>query len=1031
MRRAILLPFVLALSLLAGPHDATAEKRVALVIGNAAYRNVGALANPANDASDIAAVLKGVGFEVIEGHDLSQSDMIAAIRRFSSALGGADVGLFFYAGHGLQVAGTNYLAPVDAELAREADLAFEAVKLDLVLEQMEREVRTALVFLDACRDNPMAENLARSMGTRSASIGRGLARIESGVGTFIAFATQPGNVALDGEGRNSPFATALIKNMAVEGKDLGATMIAVRNDVLAATAGKQVPWDHSSLTGTFFFKPAPLAPSDPSPAIATGDQFKTMLEALVKAEIDRREAALKGSAGSAQTSTGAPPAPVAETALEKPQEQAAATPGATSSQGAQEASPQETPVASEPRQAAQIAALPPEAPAQTPASSVDAAECERATAAIAKVDLADLPGVLIGGGGLYFASGPGGAAKEESRIIAAVAAPLLRDLAAPMAGELLNRIAAYLHDPSLSAIDFEKFNKLDHARAIAACEAALGQTSDDRWAYRLARAYFASSDAARAKPIFERLAAKGSADAKLGLALMYASGNGVALDGAEAARLLQSAGEAKNTTALLFLGLIRAFGFGVAADPDQAVKDFRQAAELGDPVGMLALGAVLHSSTGFFQDDTQAIEWLRKAAAQDYLIAMAALAAAYGKPPLRDMPEALRWVRKIADRGNPYGMLALGVLSAATMGGLDPGGSDWLRKVEDTGSAPAMLILGSIYSKGGPIAASETESKRLFQKVEDLGDPYALLVLAAMHGPNGAFPDQDEMKRLLAKAETVADPYALLILSGMHAPQGMLPDQAEANRLLLRLSEVDNETMLLILGLVHLGDGPLKDEAAAKRIFLRLAERGNIYAMGGLVFIYSAAGAEAEIQHWLTKIEEKNNANVLLILGATFALGTDGAAKNPALGERLLRKAAERDNIYAMVLLGAMHQAGNGITKDEAEAERLWRKAAEGGNALAMLKLGEVYAKGSVSLRDFDAAALWVSRALAKGDQQTLNEMRKNHEAWGSEFRMALQRRLQERGVFSGPINGEFDATTIAAIETLARVPLAAATPAP
>ena len=173
-----------------------AEKRVALVIGNSSYEHVPVLANPSNDAGDMASVLKSLGFEVVEGTDLKQNEMRETVRRFGEALQGADVSLFFYAGHGMQVAGTNYLVPTDAKLAREGDLDFDAIRLDLVLAQMERETKTSIVLLDACRDNPMAQTLARSMGTRSANIGRGLARIESGVGTFIAFATQPGNVAL-------------------------------------------------------------------------------------------------------------------------------------------------------------------------------------------------------------------------------------------------------------------------------------------------------------------------------------------------------------------------------------------------------------------------------------------------------------------------------------------------------------------------------------------------------------------------------------------------------------------------------------------------------------------------------------------------------------------------------------------------------------------------------------------------------------------------------------------------------------------
>jgi uncharacterized caspase-like protein len=234
-----------------------AQKRVALVMGNSAYRHVAKLANPANDAAGMAAALTRLGFEVIEGRDLDKTATEKTIRAFQKSLSGADVALFFYAGHGLQVAGQNYIAPIDATLKAEGDLDFETVPVDLVLKQMERGTKTNLVFLDACRDNPLADNLARSMGTRSASVGRGLARVGAGLGTLIAFATQPGSVALDGAGANSPFTAALLKHIERPGIDVGELMIEVRREVLAATNGVQVPWDQSSLTGRFYFSGTP------------------------------------------------------------------------------------------------------------------------------------------------------------------------------------------------------------------------------------------------------------------------------------------------------------------------------------------------------------------------------------------------------------------------------------------------------------------------------------------------------------------------------------------------------------------------------------------------------------------------------------------------------------------------------------------------------------------------------------------------------------------------------------------------------
>jgi uncharacterized caspase-like protein len=227
--------------------------RVALVIGNSAYRYSPRLENPRNDAADMSLVLRGNGFRVVEGFDLGKAAFEAKIGEFTEALRGAEVGLFFYAGHGVQVSGQNYLVPVDAKLTTAAALEIEMVRLDVVHRTMEREARTSILFFDACRDNPLARSLARSMGSQALEVGQGLAAIESGAGTLISFSTQPGNVALDGKGRNSPFSGALIRQLGTSHEDLNWILIAVRNEVMRQTDDRQVPWEHSALTRRFYF----------------------------------------------------------------------------------------------------------------------------------------------------------------------------------------------------------------------------------------------------------------------------------------------------------------------------------------------------------------------------------------------------------------------------------------------------------------------------------------------------------------------------------------------------------------------------------------------------------------------------------------------------------------------------------------------------------------------------------------------------------------------------------------------------------
>jgi formylglycine-generating enzyme required for sulfatase activity len=244
----------LALVLLLGLGQTALAGRVALVIGNSAYEHAEPLPNPVNDAAAMAAALEEVGFEVVRGIDLDRQGTVRTLSDFAGRLAEAEVGLFFYAGHGMQVNGVNYIVPVDAALTREADVFLSLVSLEQVLQVMETEVPTRLVFLDACRDNPLARSLSRSLGaTRSTAVGQGLARMDTAVGTLIAYSTAPGAVAEDGAGENSPFTAALLEHIGTPGLEARQVLSRVRQAVHQKTNGRQVPWDSSSLMGDFYF----------------------------------------------------------------------------------------------------------------------------------------------------------------------------------------------------------------------------------------------------------------------------------------------------------------------------------------------------------------------------------------------------------------------------------------------------------------------------------------------------------------------------------------------------------------------------------------------------------------------------------------------------------------------------------------------------------------------------------------------------------------------------------------------------------
>src|SRR6267378_7567314 len=263
---------------------ASAEKRVAFVVGNGTYKNVAPLPNPAIDAKAMASALRNVGFEVVEGSNLTRDKMTERLLDFGKKAQGADVALFFYAGHGIAISGTNYLLPIDADLKSEMDVKLgAAINVDLTLEQTMGDAKVKLVFLDACRDNPFAAKIRSARTTRSVSVQTGLAEMKSGEGTLIAFATGPGQTALDGkEGANSPFTRALLANITQPGVEIQQAMTKVRAQVSEETDKGQLPWGHTNLTGSVYLNPAKVsgttADAPNTPAVAAGPASEVELE---------------------------------------------------------------------------------------------------------------------------------------------------------------------------------------------------------------------------------------------------------------------------------------------------------------------------------------------------------------------------------------------------------------------------------------------------------------------------------------------------------------------------------------------------------------------------------------------------------------------------------------------------------------------------------------------------------------------------------------------------------------------------------
>ncbi|MER9654783.1 caspase family protein [Mesorhizobium sp. M0152] len=227
--------------------DASADRRVALVIGNSEYREIPALKNPDKDADDVSKTFRLAGFEVFVAKDLTKLRFEEQFRNYLAAADGADLSVVYYSGHGFQIGGENFLIPVDASLKNAADIEVQAVKLNDVLQQLRAKSKIQVIILDACRNNPFPRKDYWLRDQLITAGNTGLAQVKSSLNTLIAFATEPGAVAYDGAGDLSPFSSAFSRRALAPNQEIRTVMAAVRRDVVEATDGKQVPWENSSL----------------------------------------------------------------------------------------------------------------------------------------------------------------------------------------------------------------------------------------------------------------------------------------------------------------------------------------------------------------------------------------------------------------------------------------------------------------------------------------------------------------------------------------------------------------------------------------------------------------------------------------------------------------------------------------------------------------------------------------------------------------------------------------------------------------
>ena len=599
---------------------ANAEKRVALVIGNAGYRNVARLRNPVNDAKLMAATLRALGFTLVgDGAqlDLDKPQFESAVQKFGALAQGADVGLFYYAGHGVQVGGKNFLAPVEANLTKEADVYLQMVDAEAVLSQMEGSgARLNLVLLDACRNNPFGAGTLRA-------ISGGLAQMEAPQGTLISYATQPGNVAQDGEDGDSPYTKALARTIRRPGVGLFDAFNEVGLIVKRATGGAQQPWLSSSpIEGGFYF--------------AGGGEAATALEGG-KAEDENSSSLDKAASLSLHT---------AMAALATPPAVDRAAPATNASGNSAPLNRGENHADAEQEKPGAVGAaidlclrfgslrLAPAA-ASGPSADFDRNDAAHA-ATLCRTALAAQP--------------------RNARLMFALGRALMRSgVGAAEAAELYRKAAEIGNSAAMNNLGWAYANGAGVAKDLAEAARWYRKGADagnpgamNRLAFAYEKGLGVAADAAAAVVWWRKAVEVGDPWAMNRLGLAYANGEGLPKNPLEAIAWYKKAAEAGETHAMNNLGMAYANGAGVPKDAVEAAGWYRKAAEAGNPAGMNHLGFVYEQGYGVPKDPAEAVKWYQKAAEGGNIYAMNNLGLAYrnGVGVAKNEEEAERWLRK-------------------------------------------------------------------------------------------------------------------------------------------------------------------------------------------------------------------------------------------------------------------------------------------------------------------------------------------------------------------------------------------------
>ena len=634
MRSARLFVVALAFVVLAMPTVVFADGRVALVVGNSTYAHIGRLPNPDNDARDMSAALRRLGFEVTAELDADRVELTEALRQFTRRSAGADVSLVFYAGHGIEMDGVNYLVPVDARLERDVDVRFETVTVDdLLVSTTGASLR--LVILDACRNNPLARSMQRTAASRTVSGGSFGDLNEDLLGneTLVAYAAAAGTTAADGRGRNSPYTAALLEQLE-QPLEIGLLFRRVRARVLASTNGAQRPHEYHSLVGEHYLTrtlaggasvtvtaavPADLPADASRPDLAVIDVTALPITVL-------RELAEAGDA-EAQTELGER----YEHGRDVEQDYGTAV--------------------SWFRRAADQGYAPGQAALGwmydagqgVAQDDVEAARWHRRAAQQGNARGQNNLGVMY--------RDARGVQRDDAEAVRWYRSAA--DQGYPGAQSNLGWMYANGRGVQRDDAEAVRWYRSAADQGYARAQSDLG------WMYENGRGV--QRDDAEAVRWYRSAAEQGNARAQAGLGFMYADGRGVRRDDAEAVRWYRRGAEQGNVVAQNNLGWMYATGRGVQRDDADAVRWYRRAAEQGDAVAQSNLGWMYATGRGVQRNDAEAVRWYRRAAEQGNAVAQYNLGGRYenGRGVRRDRVEAVRWYRLAAEQEHANAQKAL------------------------------------------------------------------------------------------------------------------------------------------------------------------------------------------------------------------------------------------------------------------------------------------------------------------------------------------------------------------------------------